>query len=149
LWWHGLLVENHKNCTPDRRKASSSCQLRRKQHCNIWNDSNILCCHAVNSYKILKLEGTRWPRWSSAFNADELHLKTERKRRLQKAYLPKSYNVIRTFPVVLEKEKKKKKGNLTVWWSQFTPSFGYLTRQKDSYIFLPVIDDSVVGERLA
>lgn len=47
------------------------------------------------------------------------------------------------------KKKKKKKGNLTVWWSQFTPSFGYLTRQKDSYIFLPVIDDSVVGERLA
>jgi len=52
-------------------------------------------------------------------------------------------------PSLLFWKKKKKKGNLTVWWSQFTPSFGYLTRQKDSYIFLPVIDDSVVGERLA
>lgn len=79
LWWgcHGPLLENyHKNCTPDRCKASS-CQLRRKHYCNTWNDSNIMCCHAVNPCKILKLGGTGWPRWSSNFNVDELHLQTQ------------------------------------------------------------------------
>lgn len=75
--WYGPLLENrHKNCTPNRCKASS-CQLRRKHYCNTWNDSNILCCHPVNPRKIVKLGGTGWPRWSSDFNVDELGLQMQ------------------------------------------------------------------------